>query len=436
MCMQKPPIPAFERERLDSLTSYRIMDSEREKEYDGIAELASYICGTPVSLVTFIDDERQWFKAAVGTEFTENTRDDSFCTFVLPEPDELLVIPDATADERFHNNPLVINSPNVKFYAGVSLKSREGLPIGTLCVLDVKPNQLNEQQQKALRTLAGQTSKLLELRRKNIEIKTAAKQNQTELQAKIDERTTELKDKNFRLERANEEIKRLIYTASHDLKEPVRKLKIYTDLLNTTESGPGRAKELSGKINGYADHIEDLINDIGIFSNINLNDVKAKPVDLNEVINAVLNQHESRITEFGASVTLGKLPVVNGDHTQFYQLFENLLTNALKYANGKPKIECHYSIVNGEDINTDAGNLPSQQYHKIDFKDYGIGIEEVYINKIFDFLSRLHTRQKYEGNGIGLAIVKKVVLNHNGWVSVSSKLGEETIFSVYLPKSG
>lgn len=432
--MNLPPVLPFETERLAALESYHIMDSEREKEYDDIAELASYICGTPVSLVTFIDDERQWFKAAVGTEFTENTRDGSFCTFVLPEPDELLMIPDATADERFHNNPLVINSPNVKFYAGVSLKSPEGLPIGTLCVLDVKPNQLTEQQQKALRTLAGQTSKLLELRRKNIEIKTAAKQNQTELQAKIDERTTELKDKNFRLERANEEIQRMVYVASHDLKEPVRKLKIYTDMLANAKEDSRLFGQALSRINRIADHILNIISDINNYSTANLLNVTVEKISLNELLGNTLNKYADIIGEKSAEIQIAALPEVSGSKKQLQSVFDNLLHNSLKYSDKKPLIKITSEEVSGADIHDSAGLKKGITYFCITFTDNGIGFEDQYSDKIFDFFQRLHTRQEFYGNGIGLSIVKKVITNHNGRVTANGTLGKGATFTIFLPK--
>jgi PAS domain S-box-containing protein len=153
-----------EARRLAALARYRILDTPREADFDDIAELASEICGTPIALVNLIADGRQWFKAEVGLGVRETPLETSFCGHAILEEDFMLV-PDAARDPRFERNPLVTGAPGLRFYAGALLKTDDGFPIGTLCVLDHRPRTLTEQQIRALKRLARQVMSQLEQRR-------------------------------------------------------------------------------------------------------------------------------------------------------------------------------------------------------------------------------------------------------------------------------
>lgn len=151
-------------ERLATLRQYQILDTPREREFDDIVNLAAQICGAPISVINFIDAERQWFKAEVGLGADETPLDASICAHVILQ-DELIEIPDTLQDERMADNPLCTGEPNLRFYAGAPLTAPNGLPIGTLCVLDHKPRQLTELQRESLRVLARTIMRDLELRR-------------------------------------------------------------------------------------------------------------------------------------------------------------------------------------------------------------------------------------------------------------------------------
>ena len=151
----KPPLPVNEESRLEALRDYDVLDTPPEQAFDDLARLASYICGTPVAMVSLVDGARQWFKAKVGTEMTETPRDVAFCAHAILQPD-LFMVPDAEADERFADNPLVRGEPQVHFYAGVPLITPDGHALGTLCAVDRVPRQLSPEQQDALRALARQ----------------------------------------------------------------------------------------------------------------------------------------------------------------------------------------------------------------------------------------------------------------------------------------
>lgn len=157
-------LPANEAERIAALRRYRILDTSPEAVYDDLARLAAYICQTPISLITFIDGERQWFKAHPGIEIDELNRNMAFCAHTILSPGDLLVVPDTHLDPRFSGNPLVTGPPYVRFYAGIALMSPDGFPLGTLCVLDTRPRRLKPEQQEALQALGRQTVTQLEMR--------------------------------------------------------------------------------------------------------------------------------------------------------------------------------------------------------------------------------------------------------------------------------
>lgn len=184
--MKEPDIPANEAERLRELFSFNILDTIEEADFDALTRLASQICGTPIALVSIIDSSRQWFKSHHGIDAQETPREYAFCAHAINSPDEMLVVPDATADERFHDNPLVTGDPHVIFYAGCPLVSNNGFPLGTLCVIDHRPRELSEEQLQAVSDVARQVVNLLELRRVNTELSRSldkVRRSSTELDA-------------------------------------------------------------------------------------------------------------------------------------------------------------------------------------------------------------------------------------------------------------
>lgn len=161
--MKIAPLPPDEPARLAELRKYDILDTEPDAAFEGMVQLARYICQTSIAAISLVDENRQWFKAIVGLGAKETTRDVAFCAHAILQ-DEPLVVPDALQDERFHDNPLVSGSPDIRFYAGVPLTTSSGYRLGTLCVIDHVPRQLLQEQMDAIKTLADSVMAHLDLR--------------------------------------------------------------------------------------------------------------------------------------------------------------------------------------------------------------------------------------------------------------------------------
>jgi GAF domain-containing protein len=158
------PVPANEDERLAALRDYNILDTPPEQVFDDLTWLASFICQTPMALVTLIDRHRQWFKSRVGFSISETPRTESICAHAVMKPESLLEVPDAAKDKRFSAMPAIAGAPHLRFYAGAPLVGARGFAVGTICVMDREPRTLSEDQRRALRILAAQAASQLELR--------------------------------------------------------------------------------------------------------------------------------------------------------------------------------------------------------------------------------------------------------------------------------
>jgi GAF domain-containing protein len=164
--------PANEEARIAALDKYAILDTDPEQSFDDLTLLASFVCNTPIALISLVDEDRQWFKSRIGIEASETSREIAFCSSAILQPD-VFVVPDALADDRFRDNPLVVSDPHIRFYAGAPLINEDGYALGTLCVVDRAPRELAPDQKEALKALSRLVLAQMEFRRNLILLKEA-----------------------------------------------------------------------------------------------------------------------------------------------------------------------------------------------------------------------------------------------------------------------
>lgn len=177
------PMVMNDRARVAALERYAILDTEPEQAFDDLALLASYVCKTPIALISLVDEKRQWFKSKVGISASETPREIAFCSSAIQQPD-LFIVPDTLQDERFRNNPLVVSEPSIRFYAGAPLITEDGYALGTLCVVDRAPRQMTVEQKDALRALSRLVLAQMEFRRNLALLKDALNDRTTEEHAR------------------------------------------------------------------------------------------------------------------------------------------------------------------------------------------------------------------------------------------------------------
>ncbi len=397
---QKHPNEAL---RLDYLKSLNILDTLPESDYDSLTQIASQICDTPISLVSLIDDERQWFKSKFGIEVEESPREFGFCSHAINEKAPIFIVEDATKDVRFYDNPLVVGDPHVTFYAGVPLTDSNDLPIGTLCVVDSQPRNLTKHQKESLIALAKQVVNLLILRRQNITL------------------TKTL----ISLQQKNKELENFSTIAAHDLKSPLVGITSVAKLLSESYHSQIDAdgQHMLNLLSQSSKKLSNMIDSLLTYSRTSaINQKKKKDISidkLKEDIFALFKCHE----KFELTFITNEIQRLQINPTVFNQIIVNLVSNALKY--------------NDKAITSiEIGINESPHSYRFYVKDNGPGILAKHLDKIFMMFETAASSDKYgnQGNGIGLAIVKKLVESNGGKVTVDSKEGLGTTFSFNLKK--
>lgn len=255
------------------------------------------------------------------------------------------------------------------------------------------------------------------------------------LEKMVDERTALLKLANYDLERSNEDLAQFAYVASHDLQEPLRKIMTFVDRMkNDPMLSPDIFSSYLDKIDNSAGRMSELIKDILEFSSTGRDKNKLAEVDLNKLVKDIQNDLEIPIQKRKAVITTGQLPIIRAIASQMQQLFNNLINNALKFTDPlrRQQITISATIVKGLDIPARFRADAQANYHKLTVADTGIGFDPAYADLIFTIFQRLHQKDSYEGTGIGLALCKKVVDNHQGFIYAEGEENKGAKFYIYL----
>jgi signal transduction histidine kinase len=396
-----PEKPHNELERLKALKSYEVLDTLSEKEYDHLTAIASEICGCSMSLISLIDDDRQWFKSRVGLDVSETPREFAFCAHAIHEPGKAFVVSDARLDQRFHDNPLVTGDPHLAFYAGVPLVNEDGLPLGTLCVLDSEPKSLSDSQLTALNALAAQVMALLELRR-----------SKRALEGTLS-----------RLEEKNKELEQFAFIAAHDLKSPLNGISSMTEMLIVSqgESLGQEGMRMLNAIKGSSQQLSSLISGLLDYYRLDnaLNDMNSS-VESDEVAQQIRNLFGGDLeVELQFDIQTER---INTHGPVLLQILLNLVSNAIKYSD-KAKTVVKISIIESSGV------------YRVSVTDNGSGIDSNFHDKLFQLFETASSSDRYgkRGNGIGLATVKKLIARTGGTIRFHTEITKGTTFEFTLP---
>jgi two-component system, NtrC family, sensor kinase len=395
-------------DRVENLRSYDILDTPPDESYQNIVSLAAAICQTPLALISFIDLDRQWFKANVGMKGAlETPREVSFCTYAIEE-DNLFIVEDALKDDRFKNNPAVTGDPFIRFYAGAQIKTSEGYNVGTLCVAGQNPIKLSNQQKDALQVLASRVAELLTLRRVNKELQ-ASKQALVEHQELLISKAR------------HQSIGELAGGICHQINNPLaiivgRSMILRTLLKEKLSSEDGLLKELdvidqtsqrvSGILKALRSYSKDLGTDISVFN-------------VFEMIEDALTLLKNRVVSSRTNVVYdrGDDIFIKANRNQLGQAVLDLLNNSLDSL--ESSVVKNIKIIVEDKIDT--------VYIRI--QDSGPGILPE--NKENVFKPFFSTKSRHFG--VGLTNAQSFIQQNSGEL-ILENLSDPTIFSVKLPK--
>jgi signal transduction histidine kinase/ActR/RegA family two-component response regulator len=393
--------PLNENERLKALFEYEILDTGSEKAFDDLTLLASEICETPISLISLVDPDRQWFKSKVGVDVDSTDREIAFCSHAILQ-DDLFEVQNALKDERFFDNPLVTSDPNIRFYAGTPLVSPSGQKIGTLCVISDKPKKLTSSQKKALTILGREVISQLELRMNN-----------------------------KKLEIANNYKTEFLSNASHEIRTPLNAIIGLSGLILEN-------KELKEKFAEQYDFIEqidfsgkqllNIINSILDLSKIEAGKMELEPVEchllqyINNIFISLSGKAKAKLInyskeyDFSQSKPAPELVII--DEPKLGQVLTNILGNAIKFTPANKSIKLTVSV--------------NRNMLSITVTDEGVGISPEEQTLLFNKYAQVGSN-KAEGTGLGLSITKGLIDLMGGSINLKSEPGKGTSVSFNLP---
>ena len=399
--MSSANLHPLEAQRLNALKHYEILDTEAEAVFDDITLLASQICQTPISLVSLVDIDRQWFKSRQGLGAEQTERSIAFCSHAILQ-DGVFEIPDASQDKRFADNPLVTGPPDIRFYAGAPLVTPDGHPIGTLCVIDQRPHNLTAEQTSALHTLSKQVISQLELRIRN-----------------------------RRLERMHKEQERIFALVAHDLRTPFNSILGLSKILaNRTEDlSPQRIAHSARNILSSSQSAYHLLEELLQWSQAQIASpnsaatVESVAALIRDNIafandDIALKQLNIHVDIPSSSQVLASAPVVK-------TIVRNLLSNAIKYC---PQ---------GGDIWLQASALPNAHHHTIiSVANSGDAIAPSLRKNLFkQSVTSQPGASGEQGSGIALMLCSQYIYERGGdiWIDDTFTNGTKICFSLPAP---
>lgn len=389
--------------RVLEIERYQILLQPPRSDLLALVEVAAQVAGVPMATINLITDDEQHQVAAVGFDAAVCAREDSMCNAALTL-DEPIIVPDASQDPRFADNPFVTGQiGEVRFYATHQLRTPQGVAIGTLCVFDLVPRTLSEEQEASLARLADRVVDILEL----------------EL------RTRELEQARDELQRSNGALTAFAGQVSHDLRSPLTSVRMAIDLIEEQLDDGGTAREdaaesrvrsLLGRASGGADRMQGLIDDLLAYARLG-GQLTREPVDLGALVEEV--RQDLAVPLAGAELTVGELPTVTGDPVQLRAVLQNLVANSAKFH------------LPGEAARIEVSARRMDDDWLVAVVDHGIGIAPEDRERVFLPLAR--ATDVAEGSGIGLATVKRVVEAHHGRIALKDTPGGGTTALVLLP---
>jgi K+-sensing histidine kinase KdpD len=388
--------------RLRILEEYQVLDTLPEEIFDDITSLASTVCNMPISLISLIDEGRQFFKSHHGVEINETPIELSICKHAIESDEDVFEIVDLREDFRFKDNPLVTVDPKIISYFGIPLKSTKGIAFGTLCVISKEKAILNQQQKDTLKVLSKQVINLLELRKSNFLLQTSQK----------------------KLEEYIHETREFTYIAAHDLKAPVRGINSFLKLIENkhTDIWDDKDRKYLDVIFDNISRMDNLILDLMNYANCTSIEISNENINVDTLVKDIFENLIKNLNIPEAKLKTSELPNMIYSSNAISLIFKNLINNALKYQTSESIPEIEINCIE----------------NKVDWifevKDNGIGIAEEYFETIFKPFKRLHLQSEFAGSGLGLAATKKLIQNLNGDIWVKSKEGEGTNFIFRLPK--
>lgn len=413
------PIPPEEDQRLLSLLSYEILDTSNEEQLDELTRLTASIFQVPIALITVIDHDRQWFKSNFGLSLKQTARSISFCQFTIMS-NAIFEVENTLTDERFVNNPLVIQDPYLRYYCGAPLMNEKGYRMGALAILDRVPRKLEAGQEKTLKLLARQVVNFFELNMKKKELekeKLHLEERVMQRTRELEEKMAELKQRDEKLISVNNELNRLIYRASHDLLGPLKTLQGITHLAiqEANVENIHNYLRLAYTTEQKLDYA--LVNLLKVVSIKDASDFKLIP--WNEVIETALVNAKKRVNKkvvwLEADISLSRQFV--SDQLLVEMMMEELFVNSMQY---NLEEEAVITLNMGE----------TNESVEITIQDNGVGILKETREKIFEMFYRSPASK---GSGLGLYIVKKVAEKLKGKISVHSKTNSGATFTIQLP---